>query len=217
VREALVEDAITGNNLRIKDQTLHISTATDAQDNCRPIPAEWKVENVLDLVKLYLVPSPNRASGSHSTQPTLVRAGPGTGKTWMAKQAVYTLADRLLRGSGSNDGIRLVPIVVFVQRIIYLLREVESKNSQYVERRKSLLERYIESVYSGKKLEAWCTMLMQAYDMRALVVLLDGVDEAAGLRDQIEEFVHKEVVPSGNRVLVTSRPEGVRLETYSKT
>ena len=31
VREALVEDAITGNNLRIKDQTLHISTATDAQ------------------------------------------------------------------------------------------------------------------------------------------------------------------------------------------
>ena len=141
----------------------HISTATDAQDNCRPIPAEWKVENVLDLVKLYLVPSPNRASGSHSTQPTLVRAGPGTdktwmakharahhgdlaspqvragpgtGKTWMAKQAVYTLADRLLRGSGSNDGIRLVPIVVFVQRIIYLLREVESKTSQFHERRK---------------------------------------------------------------------------------
>ena len=65
-----------------------------------------------------------------------VRAGPGTGKTWMAKQAVYTLADRLLRGSGSNDGIRLVPIVVFVQRIIYLLREVESKNNQFYERRK---------------------------------------------------------------------------------
>ena len=64
----------------------------------------------------------------------------------------------------------------------------------------SLLERYIQSVYSGKKYEAWCTMLMQAYDMRALVVLLDGVDEAAGLRDQIENFVHKEIVPSGNRV-----------------
>ena len=53
--------------------------------------------------------------------------------------------------------------------------------------------------------------------MRALVVLLDGVDEAAGLRDQIESFVHKEIVPSGNRVLVTSRPEGVQLSTYSKT
>ena len=30
-REALVEDAITGNLLRIKDQTLHVSTATDVQ------------------------------------------------------------------------------------------------------------------------------------------------------------------------------------------
>ena len=56
--------------------------------------------------------------------------------------------------------------------------------------------------------------VLQAYEMRALVVLLDGVDEAAGLRDQIEEFVHKEVVPSGNRVLVTSRPEGVDLDDY---
>jgi len=27
----------------------------------------------------------------------------------------------------------------------------------------SLLERYIQSVYSGKKYESWCTMLMQAY------------------------------------------------------
>ena len=99
VREAMVEDAITGNQLRIKDQTLYISTATDAVDNARPIPAEWHVHNVLDLVRLLLVPSPNRANGSHSTQPVLVRAGPGTGKTWMAKQAVFTLADRLLRGT----------------------------------------------------------------------------------------------------------------------
>ena len=214
VKEAMVEDAITGNHLRIKDQTLHISTATDALDNTRVIPPEWKVSSVLDLCTLLLVPSPQRANGTHATQPVLVRAGPGTGKTWMAKQAVYTLADRLLRGSGMGDGIRLVPIVVFVQRIIYLLRENEKVPGQG--KKQTLLERYIESVYSGKKFESWCMMLMQAYDMRALVVLLDGVDEAAGLRDQIEEFVHKEVVPSGNRVLVTSRPEGVKLEAYNK-
>ena len=147
------------NNLRIKDQTLHISTATDIADNgIRAIPAEWKVDNVLDLVRLLLVPSPNRNNGSHSTQPVLVRAGPGTGKTWMAKQAVFTLADRLLRGTGTNDGIRLVPIVVFVQRIIYLLRESTSKGGIET----TLLQRYIESVYSGKKMETWCTMLMQA-------------------------------------------------------
>ena len=212
-KEALVEDAITGNKLRIKDQTLHISTSTDAADNLRPIPADWKVEHVLDLVKILLIPSPNRAHGCHSTQPVLVRAGPGTGKTWMAKQAVFTLADRLLRGGGNGimDGIRLVPIVVFVQRIIYLLRESGSTKQT------SLLRRYIESIYSGKKMEAWCEMLMQAYEMRALIVLLDGVDEAAGLRDQIDVFVHREIVPSCNRVLVTTRPEGILLSSYSKT
>ena len=122
----------------------------------------------------------------------LVRAGPGTGKTWMAKQAVFTLADRLLSGSGGNDGIRLVPIVVFVQRIIYLLRETSAgKGGKSL----SLLERYIDSMYGGRKKDEalWCTMLMQAYEMRALIVLLDGVDEAAGLREQIEDFVHKEI------------------------
>ena len=169
------------------------------------------MENVIDIVKILLVPSPNRANGCHSSQPILVRAGPGTGKTWMAKQAVHALADRLLRGGGSGtiDGIRLVPLVVFVQRVIYLLREGDST--------KGLLRRYIESIYSGQKMEAWCEMLMQAYEMRALVILLDGVDEAAGLRDQIDDFVHGEVVPSGNRVIVTSRPEGIILSRYSKT
>ena len=35
------------------------------------------------------------------------------------------------------------------------------------------------------------------------------VESQAGLRDEVESFVHKELVPSGVRVLVTSRPEGV--------
>jgi len=103
--------------------------------------------------------------------------------------------------------------VVFVQRIIYLLREGSEKNQT----KQTLLERYIQSVYAGKKYESWCEMLMQAYEMRALIVLLDGVDEAAGLRDQIDDFVHKDIVPSGNRVLVTSRPEGILLSSYIKT
>ena len=209
-REAMVEDAITGNMLRIKDQTLHVSTATDVVDNLS-IPTEWRVNDVRDLVTLLLVPSPNRVMGTHSAQPTLVRAGPGTGKTWMTKQAVFTLADRLRSGGGgAKDGIRLVPVVVFVQRIVYLVREGQNASGAKFD----LLPRYIESVYSGKKYETWREMLMQAYEMRALIVLLDGVDEAAGLRDEIEAFVHKELVPSGNRVLVTSRPEGVTLSLY---
>ena len=55
-----------------------------------------------------------------------------------------------------------------------------------------------------------------AYETRALIVLLDGVDEAAGLRSQIERFTHEQLVPSGNRLVVTSRPEGVTLRLYSR-
>ena len=86
-REEYVEDAITGNLLRIKDQTLHVSTATDGVDNSA-IPSEWRVNDVRDLVSLFLTPSPNRSMGSHSAQPVLVRAGPGTGKTWMTKRSM---------------------------------------------------------------------------------------------------------------------------------
>ena len=50
--------------------------------------------------------------------------------------------------------------------------------------------------------------------MRAVILVIDGVDEAAGLRQEIEAFVHKELVPSGVRVLVTSRPEGVKTADY---
>ena len=201
-REAMVEDAITGNMLRIKDQTLHVSTATDVQDN-HNVPPEWRVDDVRDLVTLMLVPSPQRPNGQHSAQPTLVRAGPGTGKTWMTKQAVYTLADKLKANVG--PGIRLVPIVVFVQRIVFLIREGHAGG---------LLQVYIDQNFPGKKYESWRKMLVQAYEMRALVVLIDGVDEAAGLRDEIETFIHNDLVPSGNRLLVTSRPEGVTIRRY---
>ena len=57
-------------------------------------------------------------------------------------------------------------------------------------------------------------MLLLAYEMRACAILIDGVDEAAGLREVVEAFVHYELVPSGNRLVVTSRPEGVDLEDY---
>ena len=65
VREEYVEDAITGNLLRIKDQTLHVSTAADVSDN-RDIPAEWKVDHVVDLVQVLLKPSPLRAMGART-------------------------------------------------------------------------------------------------------------------------------------------------------
>jgi hypothetical protein len=62
--------------------------------------------------------------------------------------------------------------------------------------------------------EATRNLLLQAYEMRALVCCIDGVDEAAAMKGRIEDLVLKTLVPRGIRTVVSSRPEGVRLERY---
>ena len=111
-----------------------------------------------------------------------------------------------------SEGIPLVPIIVFVQRIVRLLRELGDDPSALLQDPKGLMRWYIDNQFADKKEER--TMLMMAFEMRACVVLVDGVDEAAGMRDIVEAFVHFELVTSGNRLVVTSRPEGVDLDDY---
>ena len=47
------------------------------------------------------------------------------------------------------------------------------------------------------------SMLLHAYEMRNLVVLFDGIDEAAGLREQMENFILYELTPMGIRVCMS--------------
>ena len=72
--------------------------------------------------------------------------------------------------------------------------------------------RYISSEFIDRHEDR--RMLLIAHELCALVVLVDGVDEAAGMREIVEAFVHYELVPSGNRLMVTSRPEGVDVDEY---
>ena len=78
-----------------------------------------------------------------------------------------------------------------------------------------LLGWFIGLEYPGDENRGRRLMLQQAHEMRALVVFVDGIDEAAGLRKDVEVFVLDELVASGNRVVVTSRPEGVRVRLFS--
>ena len=68
-----------------------------------------------------------------------------------------------------------------------------------------LLRAFVVSQYEGKRRE----MLLQAYEMHALVCCIDGVDEAASLKGRIEDLIHDRLVPFGTRVVVSSRPRGV--------
>jgi len=201
-----VEDAITGNSLPIKDQLIFMA-AVIVKDGCQP-PAYMSCGDVPGLVEQLAVESPDRIHGSHSAQPVLCRAGPGTGKTWMIKQTLFLLATRL-GGDGAGEGVRLVPFVVYVQRVVRLLSELGEEPASLLANPEGMMRWYISHEFADNK--DFLTMLLLAYDLRALVILVDGVDEAAGMRDLVEAFVHYELVTSGNRLVVTSRPEELEM------
>ena len=52
----------------------------------------------------------------------LVRAAPGTGKTWSVQQLVYFLAKALGDGARTKDGVELVPFVMYIQDLARMLR-----------------------------------------------------------------------------------------------
>ncbi|KOO25536.1 hypothetical protein Ctob_008372 [Chrysochromulina tobinii] len=93
-------------------------------------------------------------------------------------------------GENAGKGIRSVPVIDF----------------------EGLLLWYTGNEFVGRTEEK--SLLLLSYEMRACVILIDGVDEAAGLRQVIEAFVHHEFVTSGCRVVIPSRPEGVDLDDY---
>jgi Ran GTPase-activating protein (RanGAP) involved in mRNA processing and transport len=199
-RNEKVEDAITGNTLAIKDQLVNVDVKASTVGGATNTLLGKPVKNVQALVSILTMPSPKRGSGEHPSQACLVRAGPGTGKTWMCKQAVYILGETLAKGS-EHKGMKLCPIVLYVQQIVYLLRDATAGSSEGVH---ALFGSYVDAVHRRV-----AEMLKQAFQLRALIVILDGVDEAAGLRRMVESFVLDVLVPSGNRVLITSRVEGI--------
>lgn len=180
-----------------------------------------------ELAEQMVKPSPLRHQGTHDAQGVLVRAGPGTGKTVSLQQLTRLVARRLLAtstgaapagrsgasasavepGEQSGHGIGLVPMLVSVQRLAsYMKQHKLTKGSV-----DTLLRSYIETEFAGEERD----VLLMAYEMRALVCSIDGVDEAAGLKSRIEDLVINHLASKGVRTIVSSRPEGVRLERYS--
>jgi hypothetical protein len=223
-RLAFVEDAITGNRLNIDDQLVYITCAVDAKQGS----GTWaSIGNMEGLSEHLLAPSPLRSQGTHEATGVLMRAGPGTGKTVSLQQLTRLVAKRLLAQAATppaaastsrkpahvdpntpaGPGIGLVPMLLSVQRLASYMKQRGGMGVDGAD----LLRAYIDTEYSGAERD----LLAQAYQMRALICCIDGVDEAAGLKTRIEELVTKQLAPSCVRTVVSSRPEGVRLERYS--
>ena len=138
-----VEDAITQQRLRISEQFVLMRVVELSGEKARP---DWKrMDKVKDLVRVLVEGSPDRTYGTHHAQPCLVVAGPGAGKTWMLKQLAYLVSSNLYM---SNElGIRLLPIVVFVQRIVRYLRDTNTPMRKLVKKR-CLFTWYIKQAHT---------------------------------------------------------------------
>ena len=199
------------------------------------------LSDVRSLFPLVLQPGAGRAHGRKDAQPVLIRAGPGTGKTWCINQLAYFLArgwralpaaQRLpvllhgaaRRGTHLARGLArhaarhaLTPCVLYVQQLAREMRRHAAANGGGALPTTRLLQLYLAAEAREGALDAAThTMLLQLFEIRALILLVDGVDEAADLKEIIEDYVTRELVREGHPLVVTSRPEGVRLRLYAR-
>ena len=200
-----VEDAITGTRLRVVDQLLNIGVdGGEGAVKTKGVQREgWSTASLKDLAPKLLEPSPSRARGEHTIQPVLLLAEPGTGKTWSAVQLTQQLAAQALQPT-TVEGMPLVPVLVLVQKLVRMLNRELTSPLQLTE---SVILQNLAREYGSNP--GWLMMLVQALEMRGAILVMDGIDEAAGLSRLIGDLVHDTLVSSGIRLVATSRPTGV--------
>ena len=156
----------------------------------------------------------DRTRGTLPAQPVLICAKAGAGKSCTVRQLQYFLAKQALDDIREyGPGLQMVPFVVEVQDFVSQLRASEAdddgeEEELVSERDLHLLAKYIRQKI---KIKPHARMLETALELRLLVLCIDGLDEAAGLAADMEDYVLRKLAPLGLRLVVTSRPTGVRL------
>ena len=140
--------------------------------------------------------------GSERPAPVLVNAGPGTGKTFSMIKLLHLLATQLLDDSTSA----LVPLLVPVQQLAQLVRS-RSTSELPATTGEALLRQFIDARFPATH-APYNKMVHNALESGQLLLLLDGVDEAAALKETIAQLVLTDLAGRA-RCVVTTRPEGV--------
>jgi hypothetical protein len=187
------------------------------------------ISDIRSLFPRILAPWERREHGRSGAQPILIRAGAGTGKTWCIGQLLYFLAlgwrslpisakwpalsqglptrvRAAARGEGAHaTRLELTPYAVYVQKLARLMRQQTARGGappttdlvRFYMRREAA-----EGALDGDTL----AVLEQSLEMRALVLLIDGVDEAADLKEIVEDYVCRELVPQARQPPLPSQP-----------
>ena len=210
-----LEDSLTGRKVDTLQHTIDVDMQMEDEDerqksNCPRHVTETRklcedVQNIRDVANLVRnwveAGSAVRGQGSIKGCPLLMRAAPGAGKTWSTKQLTAILSAVAEKANQHSA----VPLLIPVQDMMFRARRAG------VEIERGLLEWYLEELY-GK--EVFFGMLQDAYQSRRVVIILDGMDEAASSRKKLEHYLHQILVPDGFSIVVTSRPEGVDFALY---
>lgn len=135
-------------------------------------------------------------------------ADPGTGKTWSARQLTFFAADM-------KEGPPLVPLLMTVQDLAAKQATRITKGLEGQSVRQNVVRTYIREVCDepGSKYDRH--LLLAAYELRLLLLVVDGIDEAPQMRASIEELLLL-LAGVGMRIVATSRPEGVDQKRWAK-
>ena len=195
-----VEDAITGNKLSTKHQLMPLGLR--AREGGAQLDEFQKVQTAADL----------QAKFASVSQPVLLLGTPGTGKTWCCQQLIHVLANQCEKAFSSDNSstpVPLLPVLIYVRRLDKILKGRDDTKPLDEE----VLLEYLAAEFANQP--EYLQMLRMALEMRALAIVLDGLDESFMLRQALETFVCKVLVPAGFGLLCTSRPEGVRLHCFA--
>lgn len=214
-----LDDGITGNQLETSKQLMEIEIRMQGG---KSLSKDYSsATSILELATPLLLPAESRPSGCFSSQPVLLRAGPGTGKTWSSVQLVHALATKCAEDESSavdaqSYSFPLVPALVYVQRLQRMIIDngLVGKKLDHRIILQYFAREFAQVIEKHEVRAEYLQVVAQAMECRALVLVLDGIDEAALSKDAISTLIREELVPMGLRCVCTSRPEGVQEELW---
>jgi hypothetical protein len=205
----LCKDAITGNVLELEGQTILIQTRSK-DGHAKEVNAREMAGQMRSCISAKNVKFDSK-SGTWYDKGVLVVARPGSGKTWMMQQIVHFMCGFYL--SDTESAYKFVPVLFSVQRIARLYRTsaMNIGKKQITSQTDAL--HLLEAILKWEYDEATVRILLDCYNARTLVILLDGLDEASSLA-RIFETMGIFLAKSGNRVVMAARPEGIQDERF---
>ena len=177
------------------------------------------VRNVKDLAeKLMKSNDFDRICGCFDAQPIyLTSPESGSGKSWFCEQLQYFVAEPAVDWLDETvEGVALVPLLIHVNHLERELRWLNEQDrlEEVISSAHDLLPWYISITYGGERNEPRRRVLMQAFEMHALLVIVDGVDEAVDFGPLVLGLIFDVLRAYGHRLVVTARSDQIYSDLF---